>query len=240
MNHHQWNLPAIKNEDIICSWRGEHTNNYLKNLFTSSCVNQRHSIIEQTIFSHVPNDITNDYLLAFKCYSNIPTSDNPLCLNFCSNKTCIDIIENIYPDMFFYPSAPIAYSHIYFAYTKQNVTTWRGRRQIPSEYICYNEQLCGGFHSNKIFLFNGKTCRRPEDFPVYFYTTEKDSYMSYIEQLYIELSHCNGIINDNSMICNSTNMYQCKNSSKYIPNFSVGNGIQDCDYEDDEDQTTNK
>ncbi|CAF3386798.1 unnamed protein product [Rotaria sp. Silwood2] len=41
-----------------------------------------------------------------------------------------------------------------------------------------------------------------------------------------------------SSICDSSIMYQCKNSSKCIPNSYVGDGIRDCDYEDDEEQST--
>ncbi|CAF4843897.1 unnamed protein product, partial [Rotaria sp. Silwood2] len=33
-------------------------------------------------------------------------------------------------------------------------------------------------------------------------------------------------------------MYQCKNSSRCIPKSYVGDGIRDCDYEDDEEQST--
>jgi hypothetical protein len=238
-SRYEHGAPTFEKEDVICSWREELTNNFMKKSpFTSSCVNERHSIIEKAIFSDESAVISADCLLAFKCHSKVPTYNSSLCSNFCEGRLCIEIMNNVCPSRFYYPNVPIAYGHIYFLYTKQYLMDWENIGQIPPEYICYNEQLCDGFYSNRTFSIDGHTCRHPEDFPVSFGISRRDWYFNYVVPLFSQLSHCNRMVHNSSVVCNSSTMYQCKNSSKCIPKSYVGDGIRDCDYKDDEEQAT--
>ncbi|CAF2788306.1 unnamed protein product [Rotaria sp. Silwood2] len=236
-SYHDYHVPTFRNEDVICSWREHYMNKFIYP-FTSSCRSQRTQIIKQAMFSSSDVTMSHDCFLAIKCHSKIPIDNNPVCLNFCQNETCIDIIKSTCPGMFYYPSVPIAFGHIYFAYTNEYIVKWKNEGQIPSEYICYNEQLCREFYSNVTLLsFRGTICRRREDFPIPVDFNGIGWYSSYIKLVYSHLSHCNRMVH-NSVVCNNFIMYQCKNSSKCLPNSYVGDDIRDCDYEDDKEQST--
>ncbi|CAF3923657.1 unnamed protein product [Rotaria sordida] len=237
-SYNEYHGPTFANEDIVCSWRERYMNKFI-HPFTSSCRYQRNEKIAQAIFSDISDaTISNDCLLAFRCHSKILTDNNSLCSNFCQNEKCIEIINNTCPSMFYYPTVPIAFGHIYFAYTIEYVVNWKDMGQIPPQYICYNEQLCDEFYSNvTLLLFRGTTCRQAKDFPIWIYFNGTDLYSNYIQLVYSQLSHCNRMV-DNSLICDSSIMYQCKNSSKCIPKSYIGDGIRDCHYEDDEEQST--
>ena len=119
--------------------------------------------------------------------------------------------------MFYFPNVPIAYSHIYFAYTKDYIINSNNTIGLSPEYICYNDTLCGGFQPNGTsLLFANKTCHRPKDFPVSFYLDTLDWYTRFIKPIYLQLSRCNNVQFNNSLICNSLTQYQCQNSSKCI------------------------
>ena len=110
-------------------------------------------------------------------------------------------------------------------------------RILPPAYICYNDQLCGGFYSNKTLLsFNNSTCRHPEDFPINFFNKDGSWMTTYVKPIYQQLYQCNTIIYNNSSVCNSSTMYQCINSSKCISKHRLCDGLKDCDYKDDEQQ----
>jgi hypothetical protein len=124
---------------------------------------------EQTFFAHKPNTMSNICWSALNCHLKLlELLDYFNCTDVCQNETCKQIITNDCPDMFFIPNVPIAFGHIYFAYTKEyiiNQTTWSN----TPEYVCYNEQLCNGFYPNKTLIsFNNTTCRRPQDFQLDF------------------------------------------------------------------------
>ena len=148
-----------------------------------------------------------------------------------------EIIETNCPEMFYMPETPVAYGHIYFAYTK-NYTLEQSHARKPPEYICYNAQRCGGFDLDGITIsFNNSTCRRPQDFPLNFATTELDHYyrwfISYVWPIE-KLWHCNTILRNDSWFCDNSTMYQCENSSKCIAKVHLLDSKRDCDYADDE------
>jgi len=158
--------PAFNLEEISCV-------KFFGDSFTISpgrnrqCSDNRFLSYENSLyFPEKPNTVCNDCWLALNCYLTFTTD---LYLNYddiCQNETCKKITENDCPDMFYMPNAPIAFGHIYFAYTKKYIIEQKRTTNNP-EYICYNEQLCGGFLSNtSVVLFNNTTCRRPQDFPL--------------------------------------------------------------------------
>jgi hypothetical protein len=231
------NKPTLVNENVICSWRDNLRNDYMDPSLTSSCITKRRWIIEQTMFSDRSNTVPDDCLLAFQCLHNIPNFNNPLCSSFCEGEQCAELIENTCPGRLYVPLGPIAYGHIYLAFTKESAVNTTYPTRIPPTYICYNEQLCGAFPPNRTLPMN-LTCRRPEDFPIVFVDPSGQSYLSYIKPLFSKLSSCNSITTNPLVTCNGSHVYQCKNSSKCIPKLYVGDGIPDCAYNDDEEQAT--
>jgi len=227
---------SIVKEDMICSWRQHWKFSWFNDYyFTSSCQKSRHTLINKIIFSPESSaTMNNSCLLAFQCY----TKNNSICLNLCVDRQCLRIINSTCPTMFFYPTAPIAFGHIYFAYTKQYVINSTAIELSRPEYICYDERMCNGFSVNVTLLsFEGKICRRPQDFPLIFNDQPITSLMEFIQLVYSQLTHCNTIIYDDSTVCSSPYMYKCQNSSKCIQIDYIDDGIRDCDYNDDEGQT---
>ncbi|CAF1421215.1 unnamed protein product [Adineta steineri] len=223
-------MPGFNREDIQCI----QSNPQSYRQFTSSCVRKREYLLKEMMFSDTPNSISDDCWLAFKCNYGILSATVPMCKNISINKTFVETMKNTCSDMLIVPAKPIAFGHIYLGYIKEAMLN--STNSLEPQYICYNDRLCNGFSDNKTLLFFTKTtCRRVEDFPV---TFGKKSHLTkiddYIKILYKELSHCNTIIYNNIKVCNSSFMYQCINSSKCITTNRLCDGVNDCDYEDDE------
>ena len=224
------NEPTSTNEDITCSLR--YSKFYAK--ITSSCVPNRDHLLKEVILLDTPSSVSETCWLAFKCDHNILHLFDPQCLNLCLKKTCKQIINETCPDLLFMPAGALMFGHIYLGYmTKIRMNPIDA---YHPEYVCYNHQLCGGFHSNRtLLMFNNSTCRHPEDFPIGFHSAGRFSWIDmYLRSLYIQLYQCNTIVYNNFDICNSSTMYQCINSSKCISKYRLCDGKNDCDYKDDE------
>ncbi|CAF0917709.1 unnamed protein product, partial [Rotaria sordida] len=156
------NEPTFASEDITCPKRY-----ILDNMkWTSSCLFERNKILEKLLFNDTPNRVSDDCWMAAKCQLRILDRSDPRCLIHCSNRICTEIINQSCPDMLRMPAGTIAFGHIFFIYTKKDMIN-SPARSIPPSYVCYNDQLCDGFHSNKpLISFNNATCRRPVDFPL--------------------------------------------------------------------------
>ncbi|CAF1360066.1 unnamed protein product [Adineta steineri] len=223
--------PIFTNEDIICPLRF-----YLFIIrFTSSCIPKRNNLLKDMLFLDTPNLLSDICWLAFKCHYGIPNSFDPKCNHICVNKTCKQIINETCPDLLIIPTGALAFGHIYFAYQKEIIVN--SISSLYPQYICYNDQLCNGFYSNRtLFIINNSTCRRPQDFPI---TFQQGGRFSLIDQLvkplYTHLYQCNTIIYNNFSACDdSSTMYRCMNSSKCISRQRLCDGKNDCSYKDDE------
>jgi hypothetical protein len=232
-----WSLPAylvgeptFTNEDITCPWR------YIRieMKLTASCVRKRNNLLADMMLLDKPNSLSNTCWLIFKCDYGISTSFDPKCHDVCHNETCKQIINTSCSDMLKIPAGPLAFGHIYLAYLKKAVLDLNAGHY--PQYICYNDQLCGGFYSNRtLLMLHNSTCRRLEDFPITLPAKVKVDWVdTYIRFLYEELYQCNTIPHNNFAVCNSPTMYQCINSSKCISKHRLCDGMDDCDYKDDE------
>ena len=192
-------------------------------------------------FVNEPKTLSSDCWSALSWYLKIiKPFYHSNCTNICQGNSCREIIDRECPEMFFLPNAPIAFGHIYFAYTKAYLINRTQMSNVP-EYICYNEQLCGGFHTNKTsILFNNTICRRPKDFSAGSPTNFNggNSLCSQIDWVRTYLSNCNTVPSVPSIICDNATMYQCVNSSKCIPQIRLRDTIFDCDHKDDEELLT--
>ena len=224
--------PTIATEDVRCLKNGR-----AELLFLNTCQISSQNYIIEAIFTIKSNATPDDCWYAFRCCFRIPNSNHPRCNEFFGIKTCQNIINTTCPDMLFFPNIPIHFGHIYLAYTKEDALKSKNGILRPS-YICYNDQLCGGFLPNKTFiLFNNKTCRKPADFPVQFSQLGRGNWMTtYVMPIYEQLYKCNTIPKHLAGVCNSSYTYQCFNSSKCISNYRLDDDRIDCDYGDDENQ----
>ncbi len=117
---------------------------------------------------------------------------------------------------------------------QKNATIDSNTYRIP-QYICYNDQLCGEFSCNESILsFNNMTSRPPKDLPIVLQERLFNPMTSAIKSMYRPLFKCNTIPSHDSIVCNSSVMYRCINSSRCISKRHVCDGVIDCTYEDDE------
>ena len=72
-------LPNFETEDSFCSWRSKSS----LSRFTSSCILQRHLLIQESIYSEQSNILSNDCFMAMRYYLDITTYAGSLCDNFC-------------------------------------------------------------------------------------------------------------------------------------------------------------
>ncbi|UJR06936.1 hypothetical protein I4U23_011225, partial [Adineta vaga] len=217
--------PTFFNEDI----------QYTRYKTIRSSVSKHIELLTGQIFIETPSSITNDCWLAFKCHYNIMHNIDPICdggNHF--NISFLDIINITCPEIFMIPATPIAFTHIYFLYLKEII--FKSDYMFSPHYICYDTRYCDGFLSNRTLIsFNNLTCRKSEDFPVFFTEEKINSKMEYyIDEIYKQLNRCNTILYDNSTICVNSQMYQCFNSTKCIYTDQLCDGIIDCNDADDE------
>ncbi|CAF1279777.1 unnamed protein product [Adineta ricciae] len=216
--------PMFYNEDI----------QYIRYKHARSTTLRNIELLTAEIFIETPSSITNDCWLAFKCHYDIIKQSDPACNEKPFNISFLDIINMTCPEQFLIPATPIAYTHIYFLYHK---TIFISNDMLTPHYICYDKRYCDGFLSNRtVISFNNLTCRKPEDFPIFFSTEHTNSKVAYyIDEIYKQLYQCNTMFHNNSAICNNSKMYQCLNSSKCISINQLCDGIVNCNNHDDED-----
>ncbi|CAF1063083.1 unnamed protein product [Adineta steineri] len=232
--------PTFSKEDVTCSNR----NMLLRIKMTSSCVLQRTDLIEKLMFTDKPQNVSNDCWLAIHCQWNTKILSALICENISFDRTFTEIINQTCPDMLYMPSSPVLFGHIYFLYTKEDMLKPNPRRIIPEpRYLCYNDQLCSGFYSNRTLLtFNNATCRRLADFSLQFPFNGFNRGMwnsRYALPSFKQLHQCNTMNYNEPLNCNTLNMYKCLNSSKCISKNLRCNEINDCDYKDDEECSSN-
>jgi hypothetical protein len=166
--------------------------------------------IDNLAISDKPNSMSDSCWSALTCYLHLSMRSPLNCTDICDSETCKQLIKKNCPDMFYMPNTPIAFGHIYFAYTKDYIVTQDIWTNEP-EYVCYNEQLCDGFDSKRtLYTFNNTTCRRPQDFPFTIKNprVREPGLKDYVLSVYVYLYKCNTIRRNASTFCNSSTMYQ--------------------------------
>ncbi|CAF1548192.1 unnamed protein product, partial [Adineta steineri] len=230
--------PTFSTEDVTCSDR----NMPLRLTMTSSCVKKRTNLIEKLMFTDKPQNVSNDCWLAIHCQWNTNITSDLICQNISSDGNFTEIIDQTCPDMLYMPSTPVIFGHIYFLYTKEDMLELN--LYIPKpRYLCYNDQLCSGFYFNRPLLtFNNATCGRPEDFLLKFDFSGLNRAAwnaRYALPSFKHLRRCNTVNYNEPLNCNALNMYKCLNSSKCISTNLLCDKINDCDYKDDEQCSSN-
>ena len=224
--------PTLSREDITCPRRLLASTVRL----TSSCVEGRDKLHQYALLSELPSTLTEKCWMAYRCLFSLTSPSDPMCELDSPFTAFKHILNESCPDTLFIPANPIAFGHIYLIFDKQTLLIDRFLR-LPL-YVCYHDQLCGGFYPNSSLMkFNNLTCRQPTDFPVSFFSRGRLIWTDfYVKPLYGQLQQCNTIIYDEAvLVCDKANLYQCLNSSKCISIHRRCDGLYDCDYEDDEE-----
>ena len=201
---------------------------------TSSIVEKRDLLLKSNLLIDTPHSMTTDCWTALRCRLNIVADAKAKVCSQCLNP-CADIIRHHCPELLVVPATPLLYSHVFILYERNQIFNYVDR--IRPQYICYNDQLCGGFYSNRSLLkISNLTCRPVEDFSISQFPNLKSPWLqSYINILSEKMHHCNTIVYNNVSICNKPTMYQCKNSHKCISIYRLCDEKYDCDEKEDED-----
>lgn len=150
---------------------------------------------------------------------------------------CIQIIQNKCSDMFFFPSLPIIFTDIYFAYMKNDFQIGTSVVNTPF-YVCFSQSRYN-FSNFTTIIFNNTACFDAKIILRYSfeYRLVIDLYIASIVELYKAFQKYHLIYNYTTEICNRSSMYQCLHSSKCISLSRLMDTYYDCPYMDDENFT---
>jgi hypothetical protein len=153
--------PPFRYNELACLGRAIF---YTKHHFESSCPDVYASMIKTLLYWKKPHSMYDICWLSLMCYFKDFIEVQVSCADICQHKECQEKIATHCPTMFYMPNAPVAFGHIYFAYTKQYIIK-QTKVIIHPEYVCYNELFCNGFDSNNTtILFNNSMCRKSQEF----------------------------------------------------------------------------
>jgi len=203
---------------------------------TSSCSSDRQYYIFMTMHINDNNSLSSDSWLSLTCYLNLALDEYPICRGFCDRNDCIQTINQTYPEQIFFPQKPILFENIYFVYMKHEIMNTTDPHNILP-YICYTTNIYNDYFQQYLtFKMNNFTCIYSKKFLDSNYGI-LSLYETVLRNLYLALRRYHLTWNYTSDICQKPQMYQCIDSSKCISVHRLLNGIYDCPYTDDENQT---
>lgn len=221
--------PTMNHEDIVCNER------YFPRQakMTSSCKVTRANILASHVFKDVPKSLSSECWFALKCHDWILFAFNQTCAQSCSDGTCVQMLNKTCPPFIITSAGPISFGHVHIAYRKDDIMTFSSR--LPP-FICYNESLClGSYINHSSFSINKFICQDPDELHV---NIPGGGRMTFVEMhllgTYEHLYQCNTVLYKSHSVCDHQIMYQCRNSSKCITKDRLCDGLNDCEYKDDE------
>ncbi|UJR12844.1 hypothetical protein I4U23_017018 [Adineta vaga] len=227
-------IPTFLCEELTCPMTQGDERDFMI-LSSSSCVKERGKLIMKIIIEIKQNIIFDKCWIPFLCITFIQDQiDYQICLDFCINQLCEQLVEENCPNFIRFPDGPLIFGHIFFVYMKESLL-YPSNILIPiPDYVCYDDQLCKEMPTTIILSsLNNSKCRSFNELP-YKLPDEIirwDTILVHIQNLF---RTCTSIINNSSIYSNISIMYQCINSSKSISIYRLNDGIQDCYYNDDE------
>ncbi|CAF3755523.1 unnamed protein product [Rotaria sp. Silwood1] len=145
-------IPSFACEEKTC----------LHTFMTSSCVEQRQTLLLKAVYSAKDNSTSEQCWSALKCLLEVPDLEEPLCTEIYDKLPCVEIINNTCPDMFYIPDIPLFFGPIYLAHTKNDSLSLVDTYSM-SPYLCYSNSYYDEYSIDcpKI-LFKNKTCFHPD------------------------------------------------------------------------------
>jgi hypothetical protein len=141
-------LPAFFCEDTTCEYSPS----------TSSCMRARDDLLIEAMYSNKDSSVSQDCWEALKCTVKAPSSQPLSCRKLCANNTCTKNIKSSCPDMLYFPTVPVFFGEIYFAFRKKN-SSYSSINDTGLLYICSNNSRYDAFFNiTSIVSFNNTTC----------------------------------------------------------------------------------
>jgi len=203
---------------------------------TSSCSRYRQDYAFMMMHINDNNSLSSDSWLSLTCYLGLSIDEHRICRGFCDRNDCIQIINQTYPEQIFFPQKPILFENIYFVYMKHEIMNTTDPHGILP-YICYTTNIYNDYFQQYLtFKMNNFTCIYSKKFLGSNYGISS-LYEIVLKNLYVTLRRYHLTWNYTSDICQQPQMYQCIDSSKCISVHRLLDGIDDCPYTDDENET---
>ncbi|CAF1130271.1 unnamed protein product [Adineta steineri] len=225
VKHCRAHEPSFGCEDIVC----KHTP------LTSSCVKDRRDLLMKSMYSIKDTSIRDECWSAMKCLFGVPNLEYPDNHIYTAMTVCARAVSETCPELMYFPNVPVLFGHLYTAYHKSDAHH-TGGWGYRSPYICSNNSLYDNYleKTTKI-LFKNTTCFRAkvkDDHPSNINWDWK--YHKHLNELFHLLKNHDRFTNYASEVRNELNLYQCINSSTYIPMHDIMNGVPNCPRHDDE------
>ena len=220
--------PLFSCDDMSCQERN----------LTHSCMENRNDLLIKMMYSNIDNSASKNCSSAFKCLLNFPSSEYLSCDKLCANVTYIKIIQEICPEMIYFPNIPVLFGNTYFAYKKTDLQ-YSTNFSIAPLYICYDTSQHHDFIINvSKILFNNMTCINSKPFlspsSILSYPLNSWNVWVKIYDLGRLFKRYHLAFNYTSAICSRSNMYQCAHSFKCISLYHFMDNRPDCPHQDDE------
>ncbi|CAM4765337.1 unnamed protein product [Rotaria magnacalcarata] len=195
----------------------------------SECQNGRHLLLIESL--SVQGDLSDNCWIAMVCLSKIVDHVNEIsCKQFLNLSQILSKLENCkYPIQF--PTTPVLLGHVRFLYAPKQTFNINVELALLPDYVCYDEELCDFL--TPTFRYENLACRHGyqigigSDVEVY-------DWKSIIDLIKPYFRGCS-TRRDYNIVLPHSSLYVCKNSSKYISNHRLVDGISDCVLNDDEE-----
>ncbi|CAF4150537.1 unnamed protein product, partial [Adineta steineri] len=225
VKHCRAHEPSFGCEDIIC----KHTP------LTSSCVKDRRDLLIKSMFSTKDASIRDECWSAMKYLFGVPTLEYQEYHIYAEIALCARTILETCPEFMYFPNVPVLFGHLYTAYHKNGssqTSLWAQR--YP--YICSNDSRYDDyFEKNTKISFKNTTCFRAKlGINDIYLSSWNLKYHKHLNELFHLLKNYDRFANYTSELRNALNLYQCINSSTYIPMHDIMNDVPNCPHYDDE------
>ncbi|CAF0982244.1 unnamed protein product [Adineta ricciae] len=217
--------PPFGWEDVRCG----------RSFLTSSCNPERANQLIKSIFSIKDTSISDECWFALQCLIGIQNQAFDWITLDIIVEQCLPTMRNECPSIINIPNVPIFFGHVYTFY-KRNDLLHDGIHVLP--YLCSNKS----FHDGSLQLApdmssNDTKCFIPPP-PTAFIDlgglVQDFRYEYFMNDIFAQIQNIHPIINFPLHQCNTSNFYQCRNSSKCISFHRLNDGKSDCIYNDDE------
>ncbi|CAF1600432.1 unnamed protein product [Rotaria sp. Silwood1] len=187
------------------------------------CLNFRDVRIRESLYAYVEDsDLSYECWFFLQCSAdyNLELDCNKLC-DYNDEYACYINITNICQTSFvIFPQRPLLQGHVFFVYlTNKTIYYVVDNPSMFPDYVCYDVRKCPFLPSISILNINGTTCR----------TTEELGLRQFLD--IINLFQGCLIVIENELKTNysqSSSLFQCSGTTKYISKHRVLDGVHDC------------
>ena len=192
------------------------------------CKNGRHLMLFKSM--SVQGNLSDDCWIAMTCLTRIIDQvDEISCEQFFQSahvmaylRSCESLVQ--------FPTVHVLFGHVRFLYRPKNILDVNIDLALTPDYICYDEQLCD--HLIPTFRSESYICQHASQMGIRSNVTYND-WKSIIDSIKPYFRGCI-VGRQKRNLSEYPSLYRCKNSSKYISNHRILDGIPDCYLNDDE------